>query len=184
MKNKKIYITMTILSITFLLTMYILKIWFPEQFVIIINNEKLIKIGNYIDNNKLLYYICCSATSFLTYFLYCCACCHKLYLKWYEYLFIITTIIIVRVLSLFDLTLSTALQFSSFIFLPAIMKGDLKSCAIVNTVHLLSQAFSLGIRGLPIYLDNTNFMTGLILTFDMYLWLLFMYILFNFKKEN
>lgn len=184
MKNKKIYITMSILSITFLLTMYILKIWFPEQFVIIINNEKLIKIGNYIDNNKLLYYICCSVTSFLTYFLYCCACCRKLYLKWYEYLFIIATIIIVRVLSLFDLTLSTALQFSSFIFLPAIMKGDLKSCAIVNTVHLLSQAFSLGIRGLPIYLDNTNFMTGLILTFDMYLWLLFMYILFNFKKEN
>ena len=55
--NKKVLKTMIALVIVFLLACYILKIFFPEQFVMSIENEKLIAIGNYIDNNAWAYYI-------------------------------------------------------------------------------------------------------------------------------
>ena len=72
--NKKVFISMLILSISFLLGLYVFKIFFPQEFMMSIQNERIIAIGTFIDNNKLIYYICCGMTSFLTYWLYCCAC--------------------------------------------------------------------------------------------------------------
>src|SRR5699024_11955285 len=40
------------LVVIFLIACYVLKIFFPEQFVLSVENETIITIGNYIDNNK------------------------------------------------------------------------------------------------------------------------------------
>lgn len=184
MKNKRIYIAMLILSVSFLIGMYILKIFFPQEFVMAIQNERIIRIGDFIDNHKWLYYICCSITSFITYWLYLCAVTHKLYLNLFECLYVVIFIIVARVCNFFDTNLATHISISSFIILPAITKADMFSTSIVYFVHGLSQILSLSIRNLPIYLTNINYLTTLIMTCEMYLWLILFYIIYNFKGEN
>ena len=182
--NKKVFISMLTLSVIFLVGLYVFKIFFPQEFMMSIQSEKIIAIGTFIDSHEWLYYLCCGLTSFLTYWLYCCACSGRLYLKWYEVLEIVGVIVICRAVNFYDTTLATAISLCSFLFLPAIMKGDLKKTAIIYTTHTMCQALSLGIRSLPIYLTNTNFVTICLMTLECYFWLLLFYIIYNYKKEN
>ena len=182
--NKKVFISMLILSISFLLGLYVFKIFFPQEFMMSIQNERIIAIGTFIDNHKWLYYICCGLTSFLTYWLYCCACKSSLWLKWYEVLEIIIVIVLCRVVDFYDCTTSTIISICSFMFLPALMKGNLTQTAIVYTTHSICQALSLRIRSLPIYLTNVNFITMFIFGIESYLWLILFYVIFNYRKEN
>lgn len=182
--NKRVFISMLVLTITFLVGLYILKIFFPNEFIMVIENEKLIAIGEFIDSHMVLYYICCAITAFITYYLYCCACCGRIKLKWYEILEIIAVIVVVRLISLFDASLSNAIQLSSFLFLPYLMKGKLKNSAITYTIHCVAQALSLSIRNLPLYLTNVNFITGLLMTLECYFWLVLLYIIFNYKQKG
>ena len=175
---------MLVLSIVFLVGMYVLKIFFPQEFMMTIQNERLITIGTFIDNHKWLYYICCGVTAFITYYLYCCACSGRLRLKWYECLYIILVIIIVRIVSLFDENMWSILSWCSFVVLPALMKGNLKLCAIVLSIHTISQGLSIFIRDLPMYLTTTNYITMLIFGIESYLWLVLMYIIFNYRKKE
>lgn len=182
--NRKVFVSMLALCVSFLAGCYFLKIFFPQEFVMAISNEKIVTIGTYIDSHQWLYYLCCGLTAFVTYYLYCGACSERLLLKWYEILEIISVIVLVRVVSFFDEPLSSGFQLASFLFLPYLMKGKLKNCAIVYTVHCISQGLSLSIRKLPMYLTNVNFATAFILTCEMYLWLTLSFIIFNYKKEN
>ena len=182
MKSKKLYVSMLILVIAFLFFMYILKIWFPEQFVMAIENERIIKIGNYIDSHKILYYICCGISAFATYWLYLCAVSHRLYLKWYECLYVAIAVLVSILCSIYDPTLYIIVNWTSFVILPALCKGDMKSCAIVLTTHALAQMFSLRIRNFTLYFtNNITFITSLLMTLESYLWLVLMYIIFNIK---
>ena len=182
--NKKVFISMLTLSAIFLVGLYVFKIFFPQEFMMSIQSEKIIAIGTFIDSHEWLYYLCCGLTSFLTYWLYCCACSGRLYLKWYEVLEIVGVIVICRAVNFYDTTLATAISLCSFLFLPAIMKGDLKKTAIIYTTHTICQALSLGIRSLPIYLTSVNFITMFIFGIESYLWLILFYIIFNYKKEK
>jgi hypothetical protein len=165
--------------------MYVLKIFFPEEFMMSIQNERLIAIGTFIDNHEWLYYVCCGITSFITYWLYCCACTKRLYLKWYEVIYIIATIILCRVVNLYDVNMATIISWCSFMFLPALMRGNLKIGAFVFTTHSVMQGLSIKIRSLPMYLISTNFITMLLMILEMYFWLVLFYVIFNYrKKEN
>lgn len=182
--NKKVFISMLVLSIVFLVGMYVLKIFFPEEFVLAIENERIIAIGTFIDNHVWLYYICCGITAFITYYLYCCACCGRLKLKWFECLYIVIAILIVRVVSLYDANMWSILSWCSFVVLPALMNDNLKRCALIFCIHSISQGLSIGIRNLPMYLTTTNYATMFVFGIESYLWLLLMYVIFNYKKKE
>lgn len=186
MKKKSIYISMLILVGAFLIAMYVIKFWFPQEFVIVIENKQFIKIGDYINSHEWLYTLCYVITCSATYFLYICAASHRLYLKWYEILIIVITSLMIRLTGLYiDTDLRTILSMCSFFILPAIMKCDLKSLSVVYSVHSIAQFLSLKIRNLPLFFTNEpNFLSMLSMTLDCYLWLVFMYIIFNFKKEK
>lgn len=182
--NKKVFISMLSLSIAFLIGMYVLKIFFPQEFMMSIQNEKIITIGAFIDNHEWLYYLCCGVTSFITYWLYCCACTHRLCLKWYEILLIIGTVVVCRAINFYDMNMANIISWCSFMFLPALMGADIKTSAIVFTTHSISQGLSIGIRSLPMYLTTTNFITMFIFGLESYLWLILMYIIFNYKIKE
>lgn len=186
MKNKKIYVSMLVLTVAFLIGMYVLKFFFPEEFMFAIQNENIVKVGKFIDSRQWLYTICCVITSTATYYLYICASSHRLRLKWYEVIILVAVSVAVRLTGLYvDEALRTAISLSSFLFLPALMGGDIKTSAITYTIHLFAQALSLGIRNLPMYFTNTpNFVITMLMTFECYLWLVLMYIIFNYKKEK
>ena len=182
--NKKVFVSMLSLCVVFLAGLYIAKIFFPQEFMMSIQNERIIKIGNYIDNHKWLYYICMAIPPYITYYLYCGASCHRLILKWHEHLIILLVVVLSRAVNFYDVNLATALSITSFLFLPALMKGDLKTSAIVYTIHTFAQALSLSIRNLPIYLTNVNFLTSILMVFEGYLWVVLCYITFNYKLKE
>lgn len=182
--NKKVLKTMIALVIVFLLACYILKIFFPEQFVLSVENETIIVIGEYIDNNEWANYIFGIITSFITYWLYLCAVCKRWYLKWYEIIIVLLVIGGSIGLSLLDTNIYSAYSVITFIVLPLIFKSDLKSVAIVFSIHSLSQTMSLTIRNLPMYITSLNNLVILILSLDMYFWLLLFYISFNYIRED
>jgi hypothetical protein len=182
--NKKVIRVMLALVLIFLIGLYVVKIFFPEQFVMTVSNENIKIIGDYIDSHTWLLYLCSGITTFITYSLYCCASTGTKILKWYEYLEIIAVIVAVRAISLFDNNIATAVQFASFIFLPALMHGNVKYMAVTATVHYLAQTLSLSIRNLPMFLTTTNFVTILLMTIECYFWLLLNYLLFSFEFKN
>ena len=60
--NKKVFISMLILSISFLLGLYVFKIFFPQEFMMSIQNERIIakgkfKIQEYLSGFMLLFFI-------------------------------------------------------------------------------------------------------------------------------
>lgn len=182
--NKKVFISMLILTISFLVGLYILKIFFPAEFMICVQNEQLIEIGNYIDTHQWLRWTCRYITSFITYWLFCCACSQKLSLKWYECIYILIAISIVRVFALFDTNISSILSVLSFVVLPAIMNGSLKNCAIVYSIHGISQGLSLTIRNLALYLRTANYLTIFVIGIESYFWLILLYVIFNYNKKR
>ena len=182
--NKKVFIAMLILTISFLVSFYVLKIFFPQEFVMSIQNEQLIKIGTFIDAHKWAYYLFGTISSFLTYYLYCCAICRKLKLKWYECLIILATILISIGLSFINPNILSHFNICSMLILPLLFGGRLKETAIVYSIHGLAQVLSLGIRNLPMYIQYYNMLFATLLTFEMYIWLILFYVIFNYRKKE
>ena len=182
--NKKVFIVMVSLCVSFLALCYFLKFFFPQEFVMAVENERIVEIAKFIDGNTVLYYLFAGLTAFITYWLYCCACSHRLYLKWYECLIIVGVIAISRLINFYDTNIATAISISSFVFLPYIMGGNIKNTAIVYSIHLINQSLSLTIRNLMVYVNNMNSLTIMILSIDMHIWLALFYALFNYKETK
>lgn len=182
--NRKVFKVMIALVVIFLACLYVLKIFMPEQFVLSVENETIITIGTYIDNNAWAYYLFGILTSFITYWLYLCAVCRRWYLKWYEILTVLVVISGSIGLSLWDTNVYSAYSVITFIVLPLLFKSDLKTVAVVFSIHSLSQTMSLTIRNLPLYMTTSNSLTLFLMAIECYFWLLLFYIYFNYKKEN
>ena len=183
--NKKVLKTMIALTVAFLLGFYVLKIFFPEQFVMVITNENIVSFGKYVDEHLWLHIILGTITSFITYWLYTCACCKKVKLGWKMNLFILAVAIVIQILYYFvDSTVFTPLSTASMIFIPAIAGGSAKTIAIIYTVHGMSQWLSTRIRNLPFLLTNVNYATIFLMTLECYFWLLLFYFHNNYKRSK
>ena len=180
---KRVIKTMIALVVVFLIALYVLKIFMPEQFIMVIENDNLIAIGNYIDNNLWLRKIIAVITSFITYWLFICAVCRKWKLNLKEIIIVLIVIAIVQLLYLYDANISSTISLVSMILLPALFKAQSKDIAIVFSIHCIAQVLSTSIRQLPLLLTNTNFITVFLMTIECYFWLLLFYLYFNIKKE-
>lgn len=181
--NRKVLRTMIALVVIFLIACYVLKIFFPEQFVLSVENKTIIAIGNYIDNNAWAYYLFGIFTSFLTYWLYLGAVCRKWYLDWWQCLIVMGVIGTSIGFNFIDVNLCSALNYSSFVFLPLIFKAELKPVAIVFTVHVFAQFLTTSIRNIPIFIAYYNSLVFALVTLECYFWLLLFYLYFNYKGE-
>ena len=182
--NKKVFISMLILTISFLVSLYVLKIFFPQEFVMSIQNERLIEIGTYIDSHQWSYYLFGICTSFLTYWLYLCAVCHKKWLGMKEILAILITIALSIGSQFIDPNFATYMSIFPMIILPCIFRANLRDVTIVYSVHGLAQILSLSIRNLPMYIQYFNSLFFMFMTIEMYFWLLLFYIILNYKKKE
>lgn len=181
---KKILRTMIALVIVFLISLYILKIFLPEQFLIVIENDNLIKIGNFVDNNLWLHIILGIITSFITYWLYLGAVTRKWCLNWKEIIAVIVVCISTQIFYYFiDANIGSAISIISMICLPLISNAKLKYVAIVFSLHYFSQLLSISIRQVNFLLVNTNYATILLMGLECYFWLLLFYLYFNLRRN-
>ena len=182
--NKKVFATCISLVVIFLAAMYVLKIFYPEQFVLAIENEQLIKIGMFIDTHSWARYAFGICTSFITYWFYCCACCQRWHLKWYECLIVLVTIGINIGLSFWNMAIYQHFNICSMLLLPLIFKAKLRPVAIVYTIHGFAQILSLQIRNLPMFMTSVNALTRYIVGIECWLWLVFFYLYYNYNKKK
>lgn len=182
--NKKVLKTMIILVAVFLAGLYVVKIFFPEQFVMVIENDAFVKVGQFIDQREWLKEICDIITSFLTYWLYLCALTKRWYLNWKQILVVLGTIAITHGLYYLDPVLCGGVSVVAMIILPALFKANSKDIAIVFSIHYLAQLLSTLIRSLPLLLTSVNYITILFLMIEAYFWLLLFYFYYNYKKGD
>ena len=182
--NKKVFVSMLVLVVAFLAGLYIAKIFFPAEFMMNVQNETLVKIGLFIDTHKWAYYLFGTLTSFLTYWLYCCAVCSRTYLKWYECLAILIVIAGSVGLIFVDASLVVHYNICTMLLLPLIFGGDLKHVAITYGIHGFAQILSLRIRDLPMYMIGVNSLTLFLMNIECLFWLMLFYIVFNYKKKE
>lgn len=182
--NKKVLRTMLALCVVFIGALYVLKIFFPRQFIINIELKPLITIGNYIDTHTWAEYSFGILTSFITYWLYLCAVCRRWYLNLIQSLIVLLTIGISIGSTFIDLNVYTAISCSSFVLLPMLFKANLKEVGVVYTTHLFSQGCSLTIRNLPIYMTSINTLLITIAGIENYLWLVLFYLYYNYKEDT
>ena len=150
--NKKVLKVMLVLVVVVLLFLYVAKLFFPEQFVLVVENKNIVAIGNYIQTHLWADLVFGILSSFATYSMYLCAVCQKWRLNWKEIILVLVTIGINIGLSYWNAGLASHFSIASMLILPLICKSNLKNVAIVFSVHGLAQVLSLMIRNLPMYM--------------------------------
>ena len=175
---------MITLVAVFLAAIYVLKIFFPEQFVMVIQNEWLVNFGHIVDESWIIHEVCAVITSFITYWLYICAVTRKWALNWKEFILVIIAIALNHILFEFDATIATYIPIIAMIVIPAFSNASIKNVGIVFSFHCISQLLSTSIRSLPLLLKDVNYASILMLGVESYFWLLLFYFIFNYKKEQ
>ena len=189
--NKKVFISMLCLSISFILVSYILKIFFPEIFLIAVTNENVVIAGNYIDSHKWLYYIVMFCIGMLSDYLYFGAVCKKFKISYILLIIMIVYNLILEALYTFVpnfvstyTNIIIAVSTCYMILVPLFFSKDIKSLAITYSVNCMAQILSLSIRGLPLLLINVNTLNTLILSLDAYIWLFICLLIFTYKNKE
>lgn len=181
--NKRVLQTAIILIVCMLVFQYILKIFFPQEFVLVISNPNIIKFGEYVDNHLWASILTGIITSFITYWFYLCATIRKWKLNLKEVFIVLIIIISSIFIDRFLTDFSLMFGILSMLILPLVFKANkLKDVVIPFSIHFIVQYLSLNIRSIGILIPSSNFAMLLILTLDMYFVLILLYLLFNFHN--
>lgn len=189
--NKKVFVSMLCLSISFILAIYILKIFFPDSFMFYIQNERIIATGQYIDTHRWLYFIVMMVIGISSDYLYFCAVCKKWKISYI--LWIIMAIYNGALISLYAFAPQIIANYSDIILAcstcymiltPIFFTKDIKPLAITYCVYYVAQSLSLGIRDLTALLINGNTLTLLLLSLDSYVWSLICCLIFTYKERK
>ena len=78
--NKSVLRTAIVVIICMLEFEYILKFFFPEEFVLVVSNPNLIKAGAFLSKHLVLEHLVRSIFSYISFYLFTCACSRKKYL--------------------------------------------------------------------------------------------------------
>lgn len=184
--NKSVLRTTIAVIICMLAFEYILKLFLPKEFVLVISNPNLIKAGNFINNNFILNFIVSNIMSITTYYLFTCAISHKKILNKKLTIAIILLSIIGNAMNYINYNFVTPFLVCSMIFIGFLSNSEMKDFSIVFIVHTIAQVLSLEIRNLTTYMVSFDILTCFCLGFDAYLWLLLFYVLncFNIKEKE
>lgn len=190
--NKKVLKTMIALVVIFLVALYVLKIFFPQEFVMAIENKVFVAVGTFIDSHKWASIIMGVLIGIVFDYLYFGAVCQTMRLKLpliiaifvyniaYSCFFYLAPVNIVSqstniVICIADLYM---------ILLPVIYTKKLLPLAVTFSVNSVAQNLSLNIRRLGLLMTSVNSITILFMSLECYLWVFLLFLLFNCKKEN
>lgn len=182
--NKKVFITTFVLSGIMLVGCILAKTVFGADLAIIIENSKLIEIGEYLDNHFWIMQLIAFIFTFVTYNLYLCAVAGKKILNWKELLIITPILIGMQFAKIYISALGLYLDMIAMIIMPFFIKSkfDLgkkyKVFIAIYTIHCLGQLLCLYVRSLPIQMISVNSAVSLVAMIDQYI-IQIMYYLFG-----
>ena len=182
--NKRIAKTLLILCIAYIIGYYILKYIFPEQLVLVVTDENIIRLGKFVESNIIIENIFRIITAFITLYLFSCASTGRFRFKWYELIVIMGFSIIDRLCLLFAPELYTHTAISLMLLLPTIFKGKLLYTTISFILHGYLTQFLLQIRGFETIILNYNIISGIVLMIEGFVWLIILALVFNLKERK
>lgn len=182
--NKKVLHTMIILCWVFLGAYALLKLipQMADKFVIAVNNERIVKAGQFIDERIWLQQIVFGLTTLLTYHFYICACIHKWHLSWKQYIVLVVVIAATNTIKYYLPAYAVYVNVLIMVLYPFILKADFRTFVIIFTTHTLGQIAISFIRGAEISLVDQNTVSTIICCMDAYVWLLLYYLYANLYK--
>lgn len=184
--NKSVLRTMIVIIISMLAFEYILKFFVPKEFVLVISNPNLIKFGKFLSEHLILEHFVRSIFSYVTFYLFTCACSRNKYLSWKLSIFIGVIVVVSVFITLFAYQYATPFLVCIMIFLAMITNSNMKDFAIVFIVHTVAQNLSMNIRNISSYMMSFDQISCFIMTFECYIWLLLFYFLncYNIKEKE
>lgn len=187
--NKKVYTSALVLIIVFLLAQYVLKIFFPTEFVMYIENPRIVEVGVFIDSHWWLYFPVAFAFAILSDYLFFGACCRKTKLHWSLWLIMILYNAVLIAMYTFaphivaqNSNLIIGLSMTYMFLTPIFYTNELKPIAITYVITNVAQLLTLAIRDFSPLLTNINSISTMLLTFESYLWAGLCLVLFNYHK--
>ena len=182
--NKKVLNVMIWLTWGILAFFLVVKLFFGEWVAIVVTNDKLVKIGVFIDNHFWAYQAVAFLFTLLTYWIYLCACSKQWYLHWKQIAWILPILVVLQLVKIYYPTQGMVLDYCAMFALPYFLHSEYKSTLFVFIAHCLSQMVSLYVRNIPVTPIMYNSMSMIILMIDQYIWLLLYYFYQNkYKKE-
>lgn len=183
---------MIALVVIFLVALYVLKIFFPEEFVMAMQNDAFITIGNYIDTHKWSAILFGFIIGFVGDYLYFGAVCRQKKLHWSLILIMIVYGLayamfynladVNLVISLSNIII--AIQSCYMILTPMLYTKELKPLSVTYCVTSIAQLLALNIRNLAMLITNANSIVNFAMCFESFLWLILLFCLFNYNKKE
>lgn len=187
--NKKVYTSALVLIIVFLLAQYVLKFFFPAEFVMYIENPRIVEVGVFIDSHWWLYFPVAFAFAILSDYLFFGACCRKIKLHWSLWLIMILYNAVLISMYTFaphivaqNSNLIIGLSMTYMFLTPIFYTNELKPIAVTYVIANVAQLLTLAIRDFSPLLTNINSISTMLLTFEGYLWAGLCFVLFNYNK--
>ena len=184
--KKKIYRLLIILSWVVLVFYLLMKLLFGYTLEIVCNNEKILAICNFVDNNIIANYIVCSIFCWIMFYFYYGAILRKVKLNKKEIIILTITTLISNVFVHFGVLTIVADVIKLFIA-PMILLGKFKwknllICFIFFVLNLAFQFISMVTSNLS--LNSTlqyNMLCSIVLSIDV---LIMLVITFLYRKEK
>lgn len=182
--NKKVFNYIIILLWFILIVFSILKVFFSEWFIAVVENKRIEELGKLIDNNIILKVMFETVLGAFAMHFYLCACKQEWKLAIREYVLIAVYSVVITLMQFWLPQLGIFINFIAPIVMPVILKCKWKQTLVIFVLHHIGQLLTLFIKSKELYLVSTNSATTLILTFDVYIWLCLYYTYSNFYKEE
>ena len=181
---KRVLRTTIILCWVFLLAFVLLKTVpaLSDKFVASVNNEKLVKAGQFIDERAWLQQMVYGFTTLLTYHFYLCACSQTWKLSIKQYAVLCAVIAVTNTIKYYVPSISLTVNVLLMVVYPFLLKSDYRRFIIIFATHTLGQLAISFIRSQELYLVDMNTVTQFIMLIDMYVWLLLYYLYSNLYK--
>ena len=178
---KRVLFAAIILVIAVLLLLYAVKAAIPGFVLEVAQSEKVVLVGNYIDNHLWANLIASSIISFAVAYLYFGAVLERFKLNWKQLVAIAVMIVIGTIFQYFVPNMSLAYNIVSMVAVPAIFKPKVFPLVFTFCIHIAAQYLAVEIRGIGANIADRNFATFLVILIDHFVWLILLFLLFNYK---
>lgn len=182
--NIKIAKTLLILSLVYMIAFYIIKFIFPEVLLLQITDPNVLSFGNFIESWEGYTHIYYCLSTFLTFYLFCCASCVRFKFKWYEFMYMLGAVVLSRIVATFLPSLYVHYSTSIMFILAMLCKGKLTRATITFTIHGFLSQFLFSIRGYETIVGKINIASCIALSIECYMWLLVLSLLFYLKEKK
>jgi hypothetical protein len=182
--NKRIAKTLLILCIAYMIGYYVLKFVFPEKLLLVVTDENILRLGNFIDSNILYKYALNIVSSFLTFVLFIFASTGRCRLRWQEFCYTLVGTAICFLCGLYLPSLYTHTSISVMFLLALLCKGKMLYTVSSFVIHGYLSQFLFSIRGFETILQYYTTVTGIVFTIEGYMWLLILSLFYNLKEKN